>query len=99
MHRELEEVKFYDAGDIPLPFGNPQNSIDMIEDYVGKILDAGKFPLGIGGEHLVSWPVFKALHKKYDDFAIIHIDAHATCVKNTKANRSPIRHRSVKRVS
>ncbi|WP_349408866.1 agmatinase [Pseudalkalibacillus sp. SCS-8] len=77
MDRELEEVKFYDAGDIPLPFGNPQNSIDMIEDYVGKILDAGKFPLGIGGEHLVSWPVFKALHKKYDDFAIIHIDAHA----------------------
>ncbi|MGM7703118.1 agmatinase [Pseudalkalibacillus sp. Hm43] len=77
MDRELEEVKFYDAGDIPLPFGNPQNSIDMIEDYVGKILDMGKFPLGIGGEHLVSWPVFKALHKKYDDFAIIHIDAHA----------------------
>ncbi|WP_261131142.1 agmatinase [Bacillus sp. Marseille-Q3570] len=76
MDRELEDVRFYDAGDIPLPFGNPQRSIDMIEEYVGKILDAGKFPLGIGGEHLVSWPVFKALHKKYDDFAIIHIDAH-----------------------
>ncbi|WP_221567344.1 agmatinase [Alkalihalobacillus sp. TS-13] len=76
MDRELEEVRFYDAGDIPLPFGNPQRSIDMIEEYVGKILDAGKFPLGIGGEHLVSWPVFKALHKKYENFAVIHIDAH-----------------------
>ncbi|MCF6138951.1 agmatinase [Pseudalkalibacillus berkeleyi] len=77
MDRELEEVKFYDAGDIPLPFGNPQKSIDMIENYVDNILEAGKFPLGLGGEHLVSWPIFKALHKKYDDFAIIHIDAHA----------------------
>ncbi|WP_408008674.1 agmatinase [Pseudalkalibacillus sp. A8] len=77
MDRELEEVRFYDAGDIPLPFGNPQRSIDMIEEYVGKILDAGKFPLGLGGEHLVSWPIFKAFHERYKDFAVIHIDAHA----------------------
>ncbi|WP_257347515.1 agmatinase [Pseudalkalibacillus decolorationis] len=77
LDRILEDVKFYDAGDIPLPFGNPQKSIDMIEEYVDNILEAGKFPLGIGGEHLVSWPIFKAFQKKYDDFAIIHIDAHA----------------------
>lgn len=75
--RHLEEVNYFDAGDIPLPFGNPQRSLDMIEEYVSKILDAGKFPLGLGGEHLVSWPVFKAMHKKYPDMAIIHIDAHA----------------------
>jgi agmatinase len=77
LDKHLEEVKYYDAGDIPLPFGNPQRSIDMIEDYVGRVLDAGKFPLGIGGEHLVSWPIFKAFKKKYEDFAVIHIDAHA----------------------
>ncbi|MBY0596129.1 agmatinase [Bacillus bingmayongensis] len=76
LDRELEEVKYYDAGDIPLPFGNPQRSIDMIEEYVTKLLDAGKFPLGLGGEHLVSWPIFKAMVKKYPDLAIIHMDAH-----------------------
>ena len=27
LDRELEEVKYFDAGDIPLPFGNPQKSI------------------------------------------------------------------------
>jgi agmatinase len=75
--RELEEVNYFDAGDIPLPFGNPQRSLDMIEEFVSSILERDKFPLGMGGEHLVSWPIFKALHKKYDDFAIIHIDAHA----------------------
>jgi agmatinase len=77
LDKHLEEVKYYDAGDIPLPFGNAQRSLDMIEDFVGRILDAGKFPLGLGGEHLVSWPIFKAFHKRFDDFAIIHIDAHA----------------------
>lgn len=76
LDRELEEVKYYDAGDIPLPFGNPQKSIDIIEDYIDQVLAAGKFPLGMGGEHLVSWPVMKAVYKKYPDLAIIHFDAH-----------------------
>jgi agmatinase len=76
LDRELEEVKYYDAGDIPLPFGNPQKSIDIIEDFVDQVLAAGKFPLGMGGEHLVSWPVMKAMYKKYPDLAIIHFDAH-----------------------
>jgi len=76
LDRELEDVKYFDAGDIPLPFGNPQRSLDMIEEFVDKVLDAGKFPIGMGGEHLVSWPVFKAMYKKYPDLAIIHMDAH-----------------------
>ena len=76
LDRELEDVKYYDAGDIPLPFGNPQKSIDIIGDFVDQVLAAGKFPLGMGGEHLVSWPVMKAMYKKYPDLAIIHFDAH-----------------------
>jgi agmatinase len=76
LDRELFDVKYYDAGDIPLPFGNPQKSIDLIEEYVGKLLAEDKFPLGMGGEHLVSWPVMKAMAAKYKDLAIIHMDAH-----------------------
>ena len=76
LDRELEEVKYFDAGDIPLPFGNPQRSLDMIEEYVDKVLGDNKFPLGMGGEHLVSWGVFQAMYKKYPDLAIIHMDAH-----------------------
>ncbi|KEP27538.1 agmatinase [Bacillus zhangzhouensis] len=76
LDRELHEVPFFDAGDIPLPFGNAQKSLDLIEEYVDSILEKGKFPLGMGGEHLVSWPVFRAMYKKYPDLAIIHMDAH-----------------------
>jgi agmatinase len=75
--RHLEDVKYFDAGDIPLPFGNPQKSLDMIEDFVSKVIADGKFPLGMGGEHLVSWPIFKAMYKKSPDMKVIHIDAHA----------------------
>lgn len=77
LDRELEEVQYFDAGDIPLPFGNAQKSLDMIEEFVDKVLAEEKFPLGMGGEHLVSWPVIKSVYKKYPDLALIHIDAHA----------------------
>ncbi|WP_102026392.1 agmatinase [Salirhabdus sp. Marseille-P4669] len=77
MDKHLEEVNYFDAGDIPLPFGNPQRSLDMIQDYVKKILDLGKFPLGMGGEHLVTVPIIKAVYEKYPNMALIHIDAHA----------------------
>ncbi|MEQ2468272.1 agmatinase [Niallia hominis] len=76
LDRELDEVKYFDAGDIPLPFGNPQRSLDMIEEFVDKVIGDNKFPLGMGGEHLVSWGVFQAMYKKYPDLAIIHMDAH-----------------------
>ncbi|MFD2680782.1 agmatinase [Bacillus seohaeanensis] len=76
LDRELEEVKYFDAGDIPLPFGNPQRSLNIIEDYIDQLLTDGKTPLGMGGEHLVSWPVMKAVAKRYPELAIIHMDAH-----------------------
>ncbi|HEX7055576.1 MAG TPA: agmatinase [Bacilli bacterium] len=77
LDKELGEVAYFDAGDLPLPFGNPGRSLDMIGDFVRKLLDAGKFPLGLGGEHLVSWPVIREVYRKYPDLALIHIDAHA----------------------
>ena len=75
LDRELDEVKYFDAGDIPLPFGNARKSLELIEDFVDKVLAAGKRPLGMGGEHLVTWPVVKAVYKKYPDLAVIHMDA------------------------
>jgi len=90
LDRELEEIKYFDAGDIPLPFGNAQKSLDLIEDYIDGLLADGKFPLGMGGEHLVSWPVMKAVAKKYPDLAIIHMDAHTDL--RTEYEGEPLSH-------
>lgn len=73
----LSDVKYFDAGDIPLPFGNVEKSLNMIGEYVQKLLNDGKFPLGLGGEHLVSWPVIREVYKKYPDMVLFHFDAHA----------------------
>lgn len=90
LDRELEDVDYFDAGDIPLPFGNAAKSLDLIEEYIDGLLADGKFPLGMGGEHLVSWPVMKAVAKKYPDLAVIHMDAHTDL--RTEYEGEPLSH-------
>ncbi|CAG7652946.1 agmatinase [Paenibacillus allorhizosphaerae] len=77
LDKSLEDITYFDAGDLLLPFGNAGRSLEIIGDYVKGLLADGKFPFGLGGEHLVSWPVIQQVYAKYPDLALIHIDAHA----------------------
>jgi len=77
LDRSLEDIEYFDAGDLLLPFGNAARSLDIIGEFVRRVLADGKMPVGLGGEHLVSWPVFREAYAKYPDLAIIHFDAHA----------------------
>lgn len=77
LDRGLEEIVYFDAGDLLLPFGNAARSLEMIGEYVKGLLADGKLPIGLGGEHLVSWPVIREMYAKHAELAVIHIDAHA----------------------
>ncbi|MGM0884489.1 MAG: agmatinase [Bacillota bacterium] len=77
LDRSLEDIEYFDAGDLLLPFGNAARSLEIIGEFVRGVLADGKMPLGLGGEHLVSWPIFQEVYAKYPDLAIIHFDAHA----------------------
>lgn len=74
--RHLDDVNFYDAGELEFPLGNTQKSMDLIEKNARKIFADNKKYLGIGGEHLVTYPAVKACYEKYKDLAVIHFDAH-----------------------
>lgn len=75
--KDLLDIKVMDAGDIELPFGDVERSLSMIYQQAKQILEDGKMPVMIGGEHLVTLPQFKAVLEKYPDVHIIHFDAHA----------------------
>jgi len=74
--KDLEDLKLFDYGNLELPFGDKKNALRMIQEFTQEVIDAGKIPIMIGGEHLVSLAPVKALSKKYDDLNIIHFDAH-----------------------
>ncbi|WP_320033628.1 agmatinase [Halarcobacter sp.] len=76
LDKDLEDIKLFDYGNLELPFGDKKNALRMIQEKTQEIIDAGKIPIMIGGEHLVSLAPVKALSKKYKDLNIIHFDAH-----------------------
>ena len=74
---DLEDTAVFDGGDLELCFGDTNMALDEITAYTQQILDNGKLPLMIGGEHLVTLGTVRAVAKKYPDLHIIHFDAHA----------------------
>ena len=77
LNRDLADYFYYDAGDVALPPGTLQESLRRIGTVTAEILADGKFPLVIGGEHLVSLAVIKEVARVYPELAVIQLDAHA----------------------
>lgn len=74
--KSLKDYHTCDIGDLEMPLGDLEGALDVIYKTTKKILKDKKTPLMIGGEHLVTYPVVKALMEKYKELHIIHLDAH-----------------------
>ncbi len=74
---DLEDCPFTDMGDLELPFGDPSPALAMIEATVEKLIDQGRLPFLLGGEHLVSLGAIRTLAVRFPDVKIVHLDAHA----------------------
>ena len=75
--KDLLDRKVFDCGDLELCFGSAEAALADIEEQTRTILNDGKLPLMIGGEHLVTLGTVRAVFEKYPDLQIIHFDAHA----------------------
>jgi agmatinase len=74
--RDLKQYKTSDIGDIELPLGDVEESLNQVYLTTKQILNDNKTPMMVGGEHLVSLPVIQAVFEKYPNLHIIHLDAH-----------------------
>ena len=74
--RDLADCRICDTGDLALPFGNTEKVLSLTQQYTADILFAGKKPVMLGGEHLVTLGAVRAMHKAYPDLHILHLDAH-----------------------
>ena len=73
---ELTEGTVYDCGDLELAIGDSGIVLGQIRETAEQILQDGKLPFMIGGEHLVTLGAVRAAAQKYPDMHIIHFDAH-----------------------
>lgn len=58
-----------------------------ISHSIEQIIDKGAIPFSLGGDHSVTYPVLKAVAKKYPKLSILHFDAHGDLYDELDGNR------------
>lgn len=76
LNKDLEDVRIMDSGDVDITIGNKVKVLEELEDTARTILNAGKLPFMIGGEHLVTLGPMRAVLEKYPDVMLVQLDAH-----------------------
>jgi len=65
-----------DLGDVPLKHVyDLEATIDDIETFYRQVHAAGSVPLSVGGDHSITYPIFKAIAAERP-IGMVHIDAH-----------------------
>jgi agmatinase len=67
----LTEVKVHDAGNVE-DCGSAEDMVQETRQVVDRIVQAGKFPILIGGEHSITIPAVQA----FKNIGVIAVDAH-----------------------
>jgi agmatinase len=89
----LEEITIGDAGDIFVIPANIEKTFDQIDLGLSHILDAGAFPIIIGGDHCIGFPDSKAIAKHVEGkLGIIHFDRHIDTAETTMDERMHTTH-------
>jgi len=74
---DISKIGIYTLEELAPHMGSPEAMVGRIEKEVGIILDDGKVPLILGGEHTVALGAIKAMARKYKDFSVVSFDAHS----------------------
>jgi len=80
-----DESLIFDAGD--LETDSPSKDLLNIEKTITLLLNHNLIPLSLGGDHSITYPIIKAIHEKYPDLQILHIDAHPDLYNELQGNR------------
>jgi agmatinase len=76
LKRELTQLRIHDMGDLELPLGEKKIAFDLIQKALRKILSKNKFPVLLGGDHLITLPILEETLKVYPNLHLLHLDAH-----------------------
>ena len=75
-NKDLSQLLIHDMGDLELPFGEKKLALDLIQKGLQKILSSNKFPILLGGDHLITLPIMEEILQLYPHLNLIQIDAH-----------------------
>jgi len=78
-----------DAGDLKLgePAPGGPDPFAAIEASVAALIEQGKRPVSLGGDHSITYPIVKAFGRYYRELTIFHFDAHPDLYDEFEGNR------------
>lgn len=74
----FEHLKIGDLGDVNVTPANVIETQQQIKAFANDVWSSGKFPIALGGDHGITYPIIQSLaeHHKGKRIGIIHLDAH-----------------------
>jgi agmatinase len=75
----LKELGVVDLGDVTMPPGEMEISLQRLEDCVRSVAASGVIPIILGGDHTIALPDVTGVahHVGWGRVSVIHFDAHA----------------------
>jgi agmatinase len=72
----VETLSIVDYGDVPVSPGDTERTYGQVEEALAQLLDAGVFPLALGGDHSITLAELRALARRHGPLALVQLDAH-----------------------
>jgi agmatinase len=75
----LRDLAVVDAGDVEMPGVEGRLPLQRLERAVQSVVEAGAFPVVLGGDHTITWPNATGVARAvgWGRVSVIHFDAHA----------------------
>lgn len=65
-----------DYGDVDIVPGSFERTAEAIAESLGHMLDRGTIPLICGGDHSITLPILREMHRIHGPVNLIHFDSH-----------------------
>jgi guanidinobutyrase len=73
----FDSLSVADIGDVAINTFNLPAAVKIIEEAYDAHLKHDIVPMTLGGDHTITLPILRAIHKKHGKVGLVHIDAHA----------------------
>jgi len=75
----LQDLRVLDAGDVEMPPGHIERSLQALTDAVATVATSGAIPVVLGGDHSITLADVTGVARHHGDgrVSVVHFDAHA----------------------
>jgi len=74
---DVHSIGIVTLPEMDFPFASMDEVVQEIRRVASEIVNRGKFPLVLGGEHSITAPVVAAMAQRHAGLSVLQIDAHA----------------------